>query len=112
LRGRARHPTEPLDHYLPRFDRQGRHASDADHARAAGADEILDRKRPAQKAQAALGRLPERYRTPFVLRDLEEMPAAEVAEVLGVSKALVRQRVHRARLMLRGYLSHLVGVEP
>jgi len=26
--------------------------------------------------------------------------------------AAVRQRVHRARLMLRGYLSDLVGVKP
>jgi len=40
------------------------------------------------------------------------LPTAEVASVLGLSHALVRQRVHRARLMLRGYLSHLVGVEP
>ena len=111
-RGRARHPTEPLDDYLPRFDREGRHARDADHARAADADEILDHKRLVRHAQQALKRLPEHYRTPFVLRDLEEMPTAEVAAVLGVSQVLVRQRVHRARLMLRGYLSHLVGVEP
>jgi DNA-directed RNA polymerase specialized sigma24 family protein len=29
--------------------------------------------------------------------------------MLGVDPAAVRQRVHRARLMLRGYLSHLLG---
>jgi RNA polymerase sigma-70 factor (ECF subfamily) len=111
-RGRARHPTESLEAYLPRFDPQGRHASDADHARAADADEILDRRRLARHAKDALERLPDRYRAPFVLRDLEEMPTAEVAAVLKVSPEVVRQRVHRARLMLRGYLSHLVGVEP
>jgi len=111
-RGSARHPTEPLDAYLPRFDAQGRHARDADHGRAASADEILDRTRLAGHARKALGRLPERYRIPFVLRDLEEMSTAEVSAVLGVSHDVVRQRVHRARLMLRGYLSHLVGVEP
>ena len=111
-RGRARHPTEPLDEYLPRFDGQGRHARDVDHARAADAEEILDRKRLARHAKGALERLPERYRIPFVLRDLEEMPTAEVASVLGMTDEAVRQRVHRARLMLRGYLSHLVGVEP
>ena len=111
-RGRARHPTEPLDDYMPRFDRQGRHARDVDHGRAADAEAILDRERLARHARRALERLPGRYRTPFVLRDLEELPTAEVASVLGLSQALVRQRVHRARLMLRGYLSHLVGVEP
>lgn len=46
----------------------------------------------------------------FVLRDLEELSTDEVAELLGIASAAVRQRVHRARLMLRGYLSHLVGV--
>jgi DNA-directed RNA polymerase specialized sigma24 family protein len=32
-----------------------------------------------------------------------------VAEVLGVEPAAVRQRVHRARLMLRGVLTALAG---
>jgi len=111
-RRQGRHPTESLDRYLPRFDRAGRHARDADHGRAARADEVIDRRRLARRAAEALERLPDRYRAPFVLRDLEEMPTAEVAAVLGVSNDVVRQRVHRARLMLRGYLSHLVGVEP
>ena len=47
-----------------------------------------------------------------MLRDLEEMPTVDVAQVLGLEPATVRQRVHRARLMLRGYLSSLVGVTP
>jgi RNA polymerase sigma-70 factor (ECF subfamily) len=111
-RARARRRAEPLDDFLPRFDRSGRHARDADYGRAAHAEELLDRRRLAREARAALGRLPDRYRAPFVLRDLEELPSAEVAAVLGISAALVRQRAHRARLMLRGYLSHLVGVEP
>ena len=40
------------------------------------------------------------------------MPTAQVAQVLGIEPAAVRQRVHRARLMLRGYLSDLLGVRP
>ena len=54
--------------------------------------------------------LPEPYRDAFVLRDLEEMETSEVAALLGIGTAAVRQRVHRARLMLRGYLGSLVGV--
>jgi len=56
--------------------------------------------------------LPDLYRDAFVLRDLEEMSTADVAQALGVEPATVRQRVHRARLMLRGYLSDLAGVKP
>jgi RNA polymerase sigma-70 factor, ECF subfamily len=64
-----------------------------------------------EKARAGVARLPDVYRDAFVLRDLEEMSTADVAQVLGVEPATVRQRVHRARLMLRGYLSHLVEAE-
>jgi len=112
-RAAARRPTEPLEAYLPRFDGDGRHVGEpADLLAASRADELLDRKLLAEKARAGLGRLPDIYRDAFVLRDLEEMPTADVAEVLGIDAAAVRQRVHRARLMLRGYLSDLVGVKP
>jgi hypothetical protein len=73
-------------------------------AAAGRADEILDRKRLAERARQGLDA--------FVLRDLEELPTNEVAELLGIDSAAGRQRVHRARLMLRGYLSHLAGVTP
>lgn len=112
-RQRDRHPTDSLEAYLPRYDESGRHARlDADHSVAARADELIDRQRLAGHAREAVDRLPEIYRMAFVLRDLEEMSSGEVADVLGVDPTVVRQRVHRARLMLRGYLSHLVGVEP
>jgi RNA polymerase sigma-70 factor (ECF subfamily) len=68
--------------------------------------------RRASRARDGLARLPDLYRDAFVLRDLEELSTADVAQALGVEPATVRQRVHRARLMLRGYLSDLVGVEP
>ena len=112
-RARARRPTESLEAFLPRFDRDGVHASELADLRAASrADEILDRTLLADKARAGLARLPGIYRDAFVLRDLEELETAEVAELLGIDAAAVRQRVHRARLMLRGYLGALVGVKP
>jgi DNA-directed RNA polymerase specialized sigma24 family protein len=46
----------------------------------------------------------------FVLRDLEEMPTEQVAAVLRVSAAAVRQRVHRISDRVRRRLrSRLVG---
>jgi len=112
-RARARRPTESLEEFLPRFDADGTHAAPpAELLAASRADELLDRKLLAEKARAGLDRLPDIYRDAFVLRDLEEMTTPEVAEVLGIDAAAVRQRVHRARLMLRGYLSHIVGVKP
>ena len=112
-RARARRPAEPLDEFLPRFDADGMYVQTPDALRIVSrVDEQLDRQVLAQKAHAAIERLPDLYREAFVLRDLEELSTADVAQVLGVEPATVRQRVHRARLMVRGYLSELAGVKP
>jgi RNA polymerase sigma-70 factor (ECF subfamily) len=112
-RSRARRPAASLDEFLPRFDAEGIHAAEpADLEAAASAEDRLDRRLLAEKARDGLERLPDLYREAFVLRDLEELPTGEVAELLGVEPATVRQRVHRARLMLRGYLGELAGVKP
>lgn len=104
-RSRARRPTESLEPFLPRFDASGRHDATPDELRiACRAEELLDRAALASKARDGLARLPDAYRDAFVLRDLEDMPTSEVASVLGIEPAAVRQRVHRARLMLRGFL--------
>jgi RNA polymerase sigma-70 factor (ECF subfamily) len=111
-RARRRRPTESLEEYLPRFDEDGQHAPEVSELRAASqADVLLDGKLLAEQARAALERVPDLYREAFVLRDLEELDTSEVADLLGVDAATVRQRVHRARLLLRGYLSHLVGAK-
>jgi RNA polymerase sigma-70 factor (ECF subfamily) len=108
-RARARRPAEPLDDFLPRFDADGRHVATPEELQvAACADDLIDRQVLAGQAREMITRLPDLYRDAFVLRDLEEMPTADVAQVLGIEPAAVRQRVHRARLMLRGYLNHLV----
>jgi RNA polymerase sigma-70 factor, ECF subfamily len=112
-RAAARRPAESLDTFLPRFDADGTHAATpAELQVVSRADELIDRHTLAEKARAVIAQLPDAYRDAFVLRDLEDMPTAHVARVLGIEPAAVRQRVHRARLMLRGYLSDLVGVKP
>jgi RNA polymerase sigma-70 factor (ECF subfamily) len=109
-RARARRPTESLEQWLPRFDDHGVHVNTPDELQVAGrADELLDRRLLAEKARVALERLPDLYRDAFVLRDLEEMSTSDVAHVLGIEPAAVRQRVHRARLILRGFLQELMG---
>jgi RNA polymerase sigma-70 factor, ECF subfamily len=105
--------TESLDDYLPRFGPDGVHARldvsadlpplpDETAARAELRDRVLD----------VLASLPEGQRAAFVLRDLEELTSEEVADVLGIDAAAVRQRVHRARLILRGALREALGGDP
>lgn len=53
---------------------------------------------------AAISELPEKYRTAFILRDVNEMPYEEVAQALSVPLGTVKSRVNRARMMLRDKL--------
>ena len=57
-----------------------------------------------QRLEAALGKLDEEFRAAVVLRDVEELDYATIAEILGVPTGTVKSRIHRGRLMLREML--------
>jgi RNA polymerase sigma-70 factor (ECF subfamily) len=61
-------------------------------------DELLD------KINQAIFSLPEKYRLVIVLRDIEGFSTAEAAQILNLSDANVKVRLHRARLFLRDKL--------
>lgn len=48
----------------------------------------------------AIAALPEKFKSVVVLRDIEEMPYEEIAEVLAIPIGTVRSRLHRARSIL------------
>jgi RNA polymerase sigma-70 factor (ECF subfamily) len=58
-----------------------------------------------QVMEQSLAELPESLRVVFVLRDIQGLSTAEVAEALGISQAAAKVRLHRARLQLRNRLS-------
>ena len=70
--------------------------------RAAGAESrrLLER---------SIDRLPQLYRTVFVLREVEQLSTSDTAEALGLSEDAVKVRLHRARLALRDALAAEVG---
>jgi RNA polymerase sigma-70 factor (ECF subfamily) len=60
--------------------------------------------------EAAIDRLPDGMREVFVLRQLEGMRTDEVADALGVSEAVVKTRLSRARGALRRHLLEHAGL--
>jgi RNA polymerase sigma-70 factor (ECF subfamily) len=52
----------------------------------------------------AIASLPGKYKTAFLLRDIDEMPYEEIARVLSVPLGTVKSRVNRARSILRDKL--------
>lgn len=55
--------------------------------------------------EEAIQMLSDTLKPAFVLRDIEGLSTAETAEVLDISEAAVKSRLHRARLFLREQLS-------
>jgi RNA polymerase sigma-70 factor (ECF subfamily) len=52
-----------------------------------------------------LHKLPETLRTAYVLKDVENLSEDAICEILGITKSAIKNRAHRARLMLR----HMIG---
>ncbi|MGA1191361.1 MAG: RNA polymerase sigma factor [Bdellovibrionota bacterium] len=50
---------------------------------------------------SAVNRLPEQYRSVFVMRDVNGFSNQETSEVLGLSVPAIKSRLHRSRIMLR-----------
>lgn len=67
--------------------------------------EGLTRAESVGQLRQALMALPVHYREAVVLCELEEMPYADAAEVLGVPVGTIRSRLSRARAMLLDRLS-------
>jgi RNA polymerase sigma-70 factor (ECF subfamily) len=96
-----------LDAVPPVFDEMGRHVEPvADWSREIEDPVVAGEVRAA--LDRAIGSLPDDYRVVLVLRDIEELTTAEVAETLGLSVAAVKSRLHRARLVLREALRELL----
>jgi RNA polymerase sigma-70 factor, ECF subfamily len=66
--------------------------------------EVIDRE-THERIEEAIAKLPDIYRDTFVLADVEQLPHPEVAELLGLSVAAVKSRLHRARLLMRKTLA-------
>ncbi len=67
--------------------------------------EVLARKELREKIEQAVLNLRPIYREVLVLRDVEHFSVAETAEVLGISKDMVKTRLLRARLKMREALA-------
>ncbi len=111
-------PTRPLRPWLAGIasraaqGRRRRHAPALDTALASddGLDpeQRLDASRARALVRAALGALPDRYRTLVILRDLDQLTVSEIASLQNVSVATASARVRSARQAFARAVNRLV----
>jgi RNA polymerase sigma-70 factor (ECF subfamily) len=85
---------------LSTLEEEGREIPGAD----ATPEAQMAQRQMKQLLEDAIAALPELYREVYQLRDIEDRPGDEVAEQLGVSRAAMKSRLHRARDLVRTHL--------
>lgn len=68
-------------------------------------DQILQRQELQTAILRAVDHLSPTYRMAYMLKDIEGLSLKDIAEVIGLSEAAVKSRVHRARLLIRDKIS-------
>jgi len=108
LRSRKRKREQSIDDLLPTFlhdGHQARPTPEWNQSALAG----IQRKETQAAVRACIDQLPDDYRTVLLLRDIQELDTAEVAEQLGITEGNVKVRLHRARQALKTLLEPLFG---
>src|SRR5512134_1842243 len=100
LRRGRRTETVPIEEFLPVFTHKGEHVGPVqDWSR-----EVERRHLEKELGQVIGGftaTLPEKYRVVFALHDVQGLSCEETAQVLDLTIASVKSRLHRARLFMR-----------
>jgi RNA polymerase sigma-70 factor (ECF subfamily) len=73
------------------------------------ADDQVMRREMRDRLLRALTHLPEVYRVPVLLRDIQGLSTEEASAVLRVKPQTLKSRLHRGRLILREHLSEFAG---
>jgi RNA polymerase sigma-70 factor (ECF subfamily) len=85
---------------LSTLDHEGRELPGTDPTPEAS----LASRQMKQLLDDAIATLPPLYRSVYELRDIEDRPGDEVARQLGISRAAMKSRLHRARDLVREHL--------
>jgi RNA polymerase sigma-70 factor (ECF subfamily) len=102
LRTRRRKPEQPIDELLPSYLVDGHRRDPGPAWKALASD--AERAETRELVRRCIAQLPDSYRVVLVLRDIEELDTAAVAEQLGIEAGAVKTRLHRARQALRTLL--------
>ncbi len=107
MRSERRHNETSLEDASPQYTEAGEIADPIDDWSEA-VDDQASNKELAKHAADAVDKLPEAYRSVFILRELEDLSTEEVAQILDLTLPTVKTRLHRARLALRKSLADRV----
>lgn len=110
LRNRSRRDRYRVDNVVSKSDSIDEEGEQIDRIASAPADAAfqpevaLERKELRNAIHTAIAELPEQYRLPLILRDLQGLSYDEISEILELRSGTTKSRINRARLMLKDKL--------
>ena len=100
LRSKRRRGEQPIETLLPRFDQDGEWI-DEQVTWTNAAETVLESRDSREMVRRCIERLPDKYRSVLLLRDIEELDTEEAARSLEVTANTIKVRLHRARQALK-----------
>lgn len=73
--------------------------------------DIVNDRRFRQKLDRLIEKLPEKYRTVFILRDLHELSTEDTSRILQITPSNAKIRLMRARNFLKEHLENMIKAE-
>jgi RNA polymerase sigma-70 factor (ECF subfamily) len=110
LRQLKRLKEQPIDEYLPEFDRENCRI-EAPWTYLVPLEAVLENDELRTQVSESIDTLPDSYRIVLQLRDIEGYNTSETAELLKISAANVKVRLHRARAALKKILEPILRGE-
>jgi RNA polymerase sigma-70 factor (ECF subfamily) len=101
-----------IEEYLPKFRSDGHLAGPEIPDWSVAVENEAAAREMASRAEEFIAELPPAYRDVIWMADVEEMPAAEIAETLEISIPALKSRLHRARLYVRQRLTEISSALP
>jgi len=101
IRSNKKRPMVSWEDILPKYEDEviTTHQEFADWSKLS--DTKLMEKEAREFIRQCVEELPEDYRAPYILKDLEQFSEQEVCDVLDLKKSVMKIRVHRARMYIR-----------
>lgn len=106
LRREKKHDNDiSLENYVPYYTNGSSGDKVASKEWSSSPDLVFYQKEAMDQIEKAITELPEEYRIVFHLKDIEQLSNGQISEILGITLAATKSRLHRARLFVRDKIS-------
>ncbi len=85
--------------------------NDLEDTKSIRPDDHVEKLEAAERVETALEKVPIKYRTPLILREIEGYDYEEISQILDIPRGTVKSRLNRGRALLKTALTRMAVTE-